>query len=338
MPRTTRPTVALTAGLAALLLAGCTGAGGSDTGRGQGFAGAVPGPAQAGAVQSGAAPSPTPTPPPAGPYVALGDSYTAGIRIPPLTGEPRGCSRSGANYPSLVAKELGLAAAQFHDASCSGARTGDLTAPQDTGDGTNPAQLEALTPDTRLVTVGIGGNDAGFTDVVVQCAKDNLVDAVKSAVKQTRAASPCRDHYSAGDGTDEVQRKVDAVGDRLGRVLQDIKRRSPQARVYVIGYPTLFPADPASCLPVLGTALAGPDLGFLGEKEQQLNGMLRKRAQAAGAVFVDTAGASAGHDMCAGEDERWIEPPFPSRGLAPIHPNARGQEAVAGVVLKALRG
>ncbi|MFJ8624191.1 SGNH/GDSL hydrolase family protein [Kitasatospora sp. NPDC093550] len=332
MPRTTRPAVAVTAGLTALLLAGCTGGSGSDS-QGKGFAGAVPG-----RVQPGATPSTTPTPPPTGPYVALGDSYTAGMQLPPQTGEPRGCSRSGANYPSLVAKGLGVAPGQFRDVSCTGATTVDLTAPQDTGNGTNPAQLDALGPDTRLVTLGIGGNDAGFTEVVVECARDNLVDAVKGVIKQTRAASPCREHYSADDGTDRVQHKVDEAGDRLGKVLQDVKRRSPQARVYVIGYPTLFPADPAGCLPVLGTTVAGPDLGFLAEKERQLNGMLRQRAQAAGAVFVDTAGPSAGHDMCAGGEQRWVEPPFPARGLAPIHPNAKGQEAVAGIVLKALRG
>ncbi|MER7581735.1 SGNH/GDSL hydrolase family protein [Kitasatospora sp. NPDC097691] len=332
MPRTTRPTVAVTAGLTALLLAGCTGGSSADSG-GKGFAGAVPGRAQAGAT-----PSATPTPPPSGPYVALGDSYTAGMQIPPQTGEPSGCFRSGVDYPSLVAKGLGVASGQFRDVSCSGATTEDLTGPQTTGNGRNPAQLDALDADTRLVTLGIGGNDAGFMEVVLECAKDNLVDAVKGVIKQTHAASPCRDHYSAADGTDEVQRKVDTAGDRLGRALQDIKRRSPQARVYVIGYPTLLPADPSSCLPVLGRTVALPDLGFLVEKEKQLNGMLKKHAEDAGAVFVDTAGPSAGHDMCAGEGERWIEPPFPARGLAPIHPNAKGQEAVAGVVLKAVRG
>ncbi|GHF58129.1 lipase [Kitasatospora xanthocidica] len=333
MPRTTRPTLTMTAGaaaLAALLLAGCTGGGGTDN-QGKDLADAVPGRAKAGAT-------PTPTPPPTGPYVALGDSYTAGMQIPPHAGEPRGCSRSGVNYPSLVAKGLGVASGEFRDVSCTGATTVDLTAPQDTGNGTNPAQLDALTADTRLVTLGIGGNDAGFMEVVTECAKDNLVDAVKGVIKQTRAASPCRDHYSSGDGDDQVQRKVNEAGDRLGKVLQDIKRRSPQARVYVIGYPTLLPADPASCLPVLGKTVAVPDLGFLSEKEQQLNGMLRKHAQAAGAVFVDTAGPSVGHDMCAGEDKRWVEPPFPARGLAPIHPNAKGQEAVSGFVLKAIRG
>ncbi|MFJ6616135.1 SGNH/GDSL hydrolase family protein [Kitasatospora sp. NPDC091335] len=335
MPRTVRPTFALTAATAALLLAGCTGGGGSDS-KGTGFGGAVPDRAQAGATAS-----PTPTPPPTGPYVALGDSYTAGMKLPPRAGGPDGCYRSGVNYPSLVAKGLSIAAGQFKDVSCSGARTEDLTGPQKVPGGTNPAQLDALTADTRLVTLGIGGNDAGFMEVVTECAKDNLVDILKGVITDggDRAGkSPCRDHYASGNGTDEVQRKVDAAGDRLGQVLQDVGKRSPKARVYVIGYPGLLPADPASCLPVLGKTVAVSDLGFLVEKEQQLNGMLRKRAEAAGAVFVDLAGPSAGHDMCAGEDKRWVEPPLPARGLVPIHPNARGQEAMAGVVQKAIKG
>jgi lysophospholipase L1-like esterase len=330
MPRTTRPTAAVTAALAALLLAGCSG-GGAD-GSGAGFGGALPG-----RTPAGATPTPTPTPPPTGPYVALGDSYTAGLKIAPQVGEPRGCSRSGANYPALVAKALDLAPGQFRDASCSGARTGDLTGPQQTDGGSNPAQLDALTPATRLVTLGIGGNDAGFMQVLTECAKDTLVDAVKDLVGGGRKDAPCRAHYDSG-GTDQLQARVDAAGEQVGGVLQEIRRRSPQARVYVVGYPELLPADPAACAPVLGTTIAAADLGFIAEKERQLNGMLRRRAQAAGAVFVDTAGPSAGHDMCAGEGTRWVEPPLPAQGLAPVHPNARGQEAVAGVVLKAVRG
>nr|BFD91018.1 SGNH/GDSL hydrolase family protein [Kitasatospora sp. Xyl93] len=335
MPRTARPTIALTVGLAAVLLAGCTDNAGSDSG-GSAAAGVTPA-----RVQAGVASSPAAAPAPTGPYVALGDSYTAGMRIQPQIGEPGGCHRSGANYPSLVAKGLSLAAGQFKDVSCSGARTGDLSSPQKVADGTNPAQLDALTADTRLVTLGIGGNDAGFMEVVTECAKENLVDIVKGVITDSEhriSDSPCRDRYAVGNGTDEVQRKVDTAGDRLGQVLQDVRKRSPKARVYVIGYPGLLPADPASCLPVLGNAVAAADLGFLVEKEQQLNGMLRKRAEAAGAVFVDLSGPSAGHDMCAGEDKRWVEPPFPAQGLAPIHPNAKGQEAVSGVVLKAIKG
>ncbi|MBO1417935.1 SGNH/GDSL hydrolase family protein, partial [Streptomyces sp. FH025] len=285
----------------------------------------------------GAGPTPTPTPTPTGPYVALGDSYTAGLKIAPQVGEPRGCSRSGVNYPALVAKGLDLAPGQFRDVSCSGARTGDLTGPQQTDGGANPAQLDALTQATRLVTLGIGGNDAGFMQVITECAKDTLVGAVKGLVGDGQADAPCRTHYSSG-GTDQLQARVDAAGRQVGTVLQEIRRRSPQARVYVVGYPELLPGDPESCRPTLGATIAPADLGFLVEKERQLNGMLKQRAEAAGAVFVDIAGPSAGHDMCAGEDARWVEPPFPARGLAPVHPNAKGQEAVAAAVLKAVRG
>ncbi|MFC5664049.1 SGNH/GDSL hydrolase family protein [Kitasatospora misakiensis] len=322
---------ALSAGLAAVLLAGCSG----SSGAGSVVVAAADGSAPPRAAASAA---PTPTPTPTGPYVALGDSYTAGLKISPQVGEPKGCSRSGVNYPSLVARALGLAGERFRDVSCSGARTVDLTGAQTTESGVNPPQLDALTPATRLVTVGIGGNDAGFMDVVGQCAKENLVEALKGLVGSDRAAAPCRDSYAAADGGDQVQRKVDSAGERLGETLKEVGRRSPKAKVYVVGYPSLLPTDPASCLPVLGATVAGGDLGFLVEKEQQLNAMLKRRAEAAGAVFVDLAAASAGHDMCAGEPARWVEPPFPAHGLAAIHPNARGQEGVAEAVLKAVRG
>jgi hypothetical protein len=36
--------------------------------------------------------------------------------------------------------------------------------------------------------------------------------------------------------------------------------------------------------------------------------MLRQRARAAGAVYVDTYTPSLGHDACSGPARRWIEP------------------------------
>ncbi|MFE4606514.1 SGNH/GDSL hydrolase family protein [Kitasatospora indigofera] len=317
---------------AVLLAAGCTG--GTDR-----PVAAESGPGRAAAGPStGPGPSASPTPAvPAGPYVALGDSYTSGLRIEPQVGEPRGCARSAVNYPSLVAKALGLAGASFRDVSCSAARTGDLTGSQRTDDGANPPQLDALSADTRLVTVGIGGNDAGFMEVVGECARQNLVQSLaQSLAGSAAAAAPCRDHYASG-GADQVRRKVDAAGEKLAAVLAEVRRRAPQARVFVVGYPALLPADPSACAPVLGASVAPADLGFLGEKERELNGMLAERAAAAGAGFVDTATPSAGHDMCAGA-ARWVEPPFPAPGLAAVHPNAQGQQGMAAAVLRAVRG
>ncbi|MFF9776311.1 hypothetical protein ACF1HJ_21960 [Streptomyces sp. NPDC013978] len=74
----------------------------------------------------------------------------------------------------------------------------------------------------------------------------------------------------------------------------------------------------------------------LREKEQQLNDVLRERAEAEGAVYVDTYTVSEGHDACSAEDTCWIEPLAPSSPAAAVHPNARGEEGMADAVLRAL--
>ncbi|MFF0391310.1 SGNH/GDSL hydrolase family protein [Kitasatospora sp. NPDC004615] len=277
-----------------------------------------------------ASPSPSATPI-TGPYVALGDSYTSGLRIPPQSGSPLGCGRSGVNYPSLVARQLGLQ--DFTDVSCSGARTGDLTAAQKTDNGVNPPQLDAIGQATRLVTLGVGGNDAGFLDVLGRCALEN----VRHSLIGGGSDAPCRSYYTTGGGRGEVQRKVQDTGERLTTALGEVKRRAPQAKVLLIGYPALLPQDPARCSKTLGDGIAAADIGFVIEQEQQLNAMLRQRAETAGVTFVDTYASSTGHDMCEAEGTRWIEPLGAAGGLAPIHPNAQGQQGMADAVLTALR-
>jgi lysophospholipase L1-like esterase len=173
---------------------------------------------------------------PRGPYVALGDSYTAGPRIPDRTGTPAGCDRSDHDYPALVAARLGLRAAHFRDVSCSGATIADLTTPQSTDDGTNPAQLSALSVGTRLVTLGIGGNDIGFSSLITTCVKAGLIYDMTGRGKYTGDDAPCRGKYVSGD-TDDVQRKIDTAGERLSEAVAEVKHRAPKARVYVVGYP-----------------------------------------------------------------------------------------------------
>ena len=320
-----RPLAGAAAALAGLLLLpGCT-------------RGAEPaaGPAAGAPSPAREAPSPTPPPGPVGPYVALGDSYTSGPQLEPQVGEPRGCARSGANYPSLLAGELGLAPGDVRDVSCSAAKVPDLTGAQRTADGTNPPQLDALSAATRLVTLGIGGNDAGFTVVFTECAELALAQVPAVLAGRPAAAAPCRDHYGSG-GADRLRSAVDAAGEKLAAALLEIRGRAPRARVYVVGYPALLPADPAACAQELGGAVTPGDLAFLAEQEVRLNAMLRSRAAAAGARFVDTAAPSTGHDLCAGPAARWVEPPAPAPGLAALHPNARGQRGVAAAVLAAV--
>jgi lysophospholipase L1-like esterase len=90
-------------------------------------------------------------------YVAIGSSFAAGPGIAVrASASQRRAGRSAGNYAHLVVRALGL---DLHDVTYSGATTSDILTPSAAG---QPAQLEAVTPDTRLVTITAGGNDVGF--------------------------------------------------------------------------------------------------------------------------------------------------------------------------------
>ncbi|MEU1514632.1 SGNH/GDSL hydrolase family protein [Streptomyces sp. NPDC005811] len=272
--------------------------------------------------------------PPRGPYVALGDSYTAGPEIPDRTGTPAGCDRSDRNYPALVARRLGLPAGDFRDMSCTGATLADLSAPQSTDRGTNPAQLSALDTRTGLVTLGMGGNDIGFASLVRTCVKAGVFTFALDGLRAgTGDAAPCRARY-VSDGTDEIGQRIAAADERLAHALAEVRRRAPKARVYVVGYPAILPSRTTGCAAEMG--LTAGDITYLHDKEQQLNTMLRKRAGKAGAGYVDTYTPSVGRDACADRRVRWVEPLVPLAPAASVHPNARGEQGMADAVLKRL--
>ena len=269
-------------------------------------------------------------PTPQGPYVALGDSYTSGPDIPDQVGTPAGCDRSNRNYPSLLARHLDLPTGQVHDVSCSGAKIANLTAPQATGNGANPAQFSALSADTALVTLGIGGNDIDFTAILTRCveldAPATLIDLIHGSAAD---AAPCRASYTVGG--DQIREKIQTASAQLAAALNRIRQLSPHAHVYVVGYPELLPAtDGTTCARYLG--LTPGDVAYLNDEEQQLNSMLKQQAAAAGDDYVDTYTPSVGRDACSSPATRWIEPLVPDAPAAPMHPNALGQQGIAGAV------
>ncbi|MGY1495441.1 SGNH/GDSL hydrolase family protein [Streptomyces sp. QTS52] len=271
---------------------------------------------------------------PQGPYVALGDSYTSGPGIPTQATTPAGCDRSDRNYPSLVARQLALDTTDFRDMSCSGAKIADLSSAQSTDNGVNPAQFSALTARTALVTIGVGGNDIGFAATIQECVKKGVVYRLTGSGRFTGIDAPCHGEYDS-DGADKVARRIDVAGERLTGALAEVKRRAPRAEVYVVGYPAILPSEGKRCDDDM--TLAPGDVRFLDTKERQLNSTLQKRAEAAGAVYVDTYGPSLGRDACAARDTRWIEPLMPAADAAPVHPNERGERGMADAVLRALK-
>ncbi|HEX2046152.1 MAG TPA: SGNH/GDSL hydrolase family protein [Acidimicrobiales bacterium] len=253
-------------------------------------------------------------------YVALGDSFTAGPGILVQRLDPLGCFRSDHNYPQLVARARGSA---LRDVSCSGASTGDLFSPQAVLGGPNPPQLAALDAGVDVVTVQVGGNDVGFTEILVRCAA------------LLPAGTPCQDAYVRG-GVDELGRRIAATAPKVAAALAEIRRRAPDARVLVVGYPAILPEAQPGCWPVL--PVAPGDVPYLRDIEKRLNAMLAAQAAAAGATYVDVYAPSIGHDACQLPGARWVEPMVPLSPAAPVHPNALGMQAMAAVVAAAMPG
>lgn len=252
-------------------------------------------------------------------YVALGDSYASGPLIPNQSLDPIGCGRSDHDYPGDLSRALGVT---LVDVSCGGATTDDMTQSQSVPLGSNPPQFDALTPDTDLVTVTIGGNDIGFTSILETCAELSLTDPF---------GNPCQQHYTAG-GTDQLAAEVAATAPKVAAVLAGIRDRAPHARVVVVGYLRILPTS-GGCWPVV--PISSGDVPYLGGVENDLNTMLGQQAAAAGDTFVDP-GIPTGHDVCEPEGVKWVEGIVPTAPAYPVHPNAAGMAAVTGMIEPAL--
>lgn len=269
--------------------------------------------AAAGALTSASAASAADAADSGGNYVALGDSYTSGPLIPIQSGGL--CLRSNENYPALTAADLGYS---LDDAGCAGATTDNMAQDQtDLGTQINAPQLDSLTSGTSLVTLGIGGNDIGFIDIIETCAAASLIDPF---------GDPCTEHYTPG-GTDRLLAAIRATGPKVAAVLQEIHQRSPHAAVYVVGYPDILPEDSDGCWPIVPIAYG--DVAYLRQTETELNAMLAGEADANGATYVDTYTPTIGHDVCQPVGVTWVEGLIPTSPAAPFHPNALGEAAMA---------
>jgi len=276
-------------------------------------------------------PRPDATPVHLAEYVALGDSFSAGPLIAPqIEGAPTECVRSGANYPSYLASYLKVK--KFADVSCSGAVTADLYSPQSKRLGLSPnsktdttAQLDAVTPSTDLVTLGIGGNDFTiFRDVIGQC--------VNQATKLP-GESPCRDHFTRG-GVDLKMQDAKAVQPRIEAAIANIRKRAPTAKIVIVGYLRILSGE-GSCAAM---PLKQADADWTDSIERQVNTSLSSAAGNTGATFIDAYALSKGHDVCA-EADAWVNG---SEAIlfraAAFHPFREGMNAVAREVYRSLMG
>ncbi|AXB47727.1 SGNH/GDSL hydrolase family protein [Amycolatopsis albispora] len=255
-------------------------------------------------------------------YVAIGDSYTAGPMIPEQRTDPADCHRSASNYPSLLADLLVVRTVT--DVSCSGADTTNLTQPQELPEGSHPPQLDALHPETDLVTVGLGGNDYNlFRRIIETCP------VLRS---QDPAGAPCREYFTV-EGVDTLRDIITQTEGSLTEGLRRVHERAPKAKVLAIGYPRVVPPSGfcGSLLP-----FADGDYAWLAGLEEALNGAISNAAAATESSYVDVYGPSLGHDACAQGGAAWINGDQHREDAARYHPMRTGMEGVAGVIFTQL--
>lgn len=250
-------------------------------------------------------------------YTALGDSYAAGPLIPNQSLNPLGCLRSDHNYAHLTASAKSLT---LTDVSCSGATTNDMTEAQNVEPGPNPPQFNGLGSGTNIVSLTIGGNDIGFTEILENCITWNPF------------SSPCKEKYDSG-GHDQLAERIENTAPKVAAVLAGIHSHSPNARVFVVNYPDILPTG-SGCWP--SVPLSFSDVPYLHATEERLNSMLATEASLNGATLVNWYSASIGHDACKGSSTRWVEPLIPSELTAPVHPNKAGMAGAAAVLEAAI--
>ncbi len=208
-------------------------------------------------------------------YVALGDSYSSGTGTRTFF-EPS-CQRSVYAYPYLLHEAH--TSWTFVDAACSGATTASLLA----------SQVSSVTSDTNWVTYTIGGNDAGFSSVITECALPSWASDCSGAINEAQAIIK------------------NTLPGRLDSVNNAIKSRAPSAKVIVLDYPKLFNGEDCNAF----TFFSSSEEARLNETAELMRSVISAAATRAGSNFLfrDVIPPFVGHAVCdggSGSSTEWI--------------------------------
>lgn len=232
-------------------------------------------------------------------YAALGDSVAAGAGLNPGSS----CGRAGSAYPALVAEHLGY---RLDHIACSGATMGDLVSYQGV-DGPNIApQLRTAfaTGTPELITITAGANDTQWDNFLRKCY-----------------------YLSCGTSSDDRAFRLLLTGlkAKLTAVFASVQWRSGFAPppVVLTGYYQVFSPACARQQPRLRAA----EIRWMNARTADINRTLQSAA-AKRSSYVSFAPVSfAGHELCTSDP--WVQS---TDAVAPFHPTARGQAAIAEAV------
>jgi lysophospholipase L1-like esterase len=222
-------------------------------------------------------------------YVALGDSYASGTGTRSYINDGTSCQRSTYAYPSLIAAARGYA---LNFRACSGAKIPDVT----------NTQLSALSSATNYVTISVGGNDAGFSGVLTECAQPGWMSDCNGAI-------------------DTAQAYINnTLPGKLSTLYASIRSKAPSAKVVVVGYPRIFNGEDCNAF----TWFSPSEETRLNATADLINSRTSAQAAAKGFSFANPTSRFVGHAVC--DTVEWLN------GLSnPIsesyHPNKAGHSS-----------
>lgn len=246
-------------------------------------------------------------------YVALGSSFAAGIGLGERApGSPIACQRSVNGYPQQLARLTGY---PLVDMTCSGATIKHVL---NGGQFFQGPQIDALGPDTELVTITAGGNDIDYVGDIAATYYRGKGGVLAFVIDRLwHGALPVE------------QRQFAQLKGNMVATFKEIAQRAPRARVVVITYPSILPSA-GTCTQI---GLGETDASLMRAVGARLVEVTRETAQTAGVIFVDMATLSAGHDVCSADP--WVNGATPEHGT-PFHPNFAGAQATAKQILMLL--
>ncbi|GAA4901953.1 lysophospholipase L1-like esterase [Stackebrandtia albiflava] len=221
-------------------------------------------------------------------YVSLGDSFSSGSGAADY--RDGDCLRSEHSFPVLLTE---LNELELSFAACGGADIHDV----------RNSQLPMLDPSTDRVTISVGGNDAGWADVIGHCV--------------LAADDACAERIDTAE--DYITGELHAA---LTGLYRDIRTRAPEAAVMAVGYPRLFAEAPCESAP----GLTEQEQQWLNDAADLLNRVTLRAATEAGIRFADPRTAFTGHAVC--DEDPWMHGLSNVPGDA-FHPNPAGYAGYA---------
>lgn len=302
--------------------------------------------------------------------LSLGDSFSSGegetddgFYLPGTNGIFNTCHISKRAYSGLISRKLGISDNDARNVACSGAKMGDIVGSNASFYGQGQrlgvaglkltqaevtiAKLQAIDSfqpgkalqssfieryNPEILTIGIGGNDAGLMGKLRTCAMPGTCE------------------WAQSDGIQKTAGEIQRLSDTLGLFFLSIAQKAENSQIFVVGYPQIISSDGA-CDAVTGALFDHNEREFITSSIHYLNQVIHATTAKAGFNYVDIEDSLKGRELCSGnpgamnglrfgDDVAPISaiPELKIIGAETFHPTPIGHELIADTILASYPG